>query len=182
VINPQVKLRVPVSERDHRVGSDEAVLQMVEYGDYECPHCRDVYPVVTRLCQTLNDELQVVFRQFPLAQIHPDAMNAARTAEAAGRQGKFWPMHEMLFENRGELDPESLLRYAAALRLDINRFSLDFMSTEVEDRILEDQENGIRSGVNGTPTFFVNGFRWEGALSYDAFLYTLRSVRTALTR
>jgi protein-disulfide isomerase len=164
------------------LGPEEARLQMVEYGDYECPHCGGVSPVIKQLKKTLGDELLLVYRHFPLTQVHPNALNAARASEAAARQGQFWPMHDMLFQNQDNLDPESLLQYAYALRLDIDRFAQDFAGNEVVERIGLDQENGIRSGVNGTPTFFVNGFRWEGSLSYNAFLYTLRSVQEAMAR
>jgi len=177
MLNPQVKLRVPVSRSDHAQGPRDAPLTLVEYGDYECPYCGQAYQIVKAIQEALGDDLRFVFRNFPLAQIHPNAMNAACAAEAAALQGKFWDMHDALYENQDSLDPQSLLAYAAELGLDLDRFAQDMVSTRVEERIVSDLEGGARSGVNGTPTFFINGFRYDGDWSYDSLLYTLQSLR-----
>ena len=116
------RLRVPVSNADHSQGPKNAPLVLVEYGDYECPHCGRAYPIVKQVQQTLGNELLFVFRNFPLAEIHPHAMNAARAAEAAGRQGRFWEMHDLLFENQDRLDDQSLQAYASSLELDLDKF------------------------------------------------------------
>jgi protein-disulfide isomerase len=180
MINPQVRLRVPVSKHDHQEGPKDAPLVLLEYGDYECPHCGQAYWTVKHLQETLNQDLHFVFRNFPLTQIHPNAMNAARAAEAAGLQGKFRPMHDIIFEHQDSLDVLSLLSYAETLDLDMDQFNQDMVSAEVEQKVLQDMENGTRSGVNGTPTFFVNNFRWEGELSYDALLRAMQSARRAI--
>jgi protein-disulfide isomerase len=176
VINPQVKLRVPVSSADHAEGPTNAPLTLLEYGDYECPFCGEAYATIKDLQDALADELQFVFRNFPITQSHPRAMTAACAAEAAGLQGKFWPMHDILYENQDALEPPHLLAYADELSLDLDRFSQDLVRRDVQERVLLDFESGVRSGVNGTPTFFMNGYRYDGEYSYDAMLYALRSL------
>lgn len=173
----QAKLRVPVSDADHVRGAAGAPLELVEYGDYECPHCGRAYAVVEDLERALGDELRFVFRNFPLAQLHPHAMNAARVAEAAARQGKFWDMYAALYRNQQRLDDQSLAGYAARLGLDLERLGRDANSAEVEQRILADQEGGVRSGVNGTPTFYLNGVRFDGDWESGELLEALRAAR-----
>lgn len=177
MLNPQAKLRVPVSRGDHSQGAEDAPLVLVEYGDYECPYCGQAYPIVKSIQDVLGDELRFVFRNFPLTQIHPHAMNAARAAEAADLQQRFWEMHDMLYENQDNLNDESLLAYAAALELDLERFVRDANSKRVEDRIVADFEGGMRSGVSGTPAFFVNGFRFEGNWLEGELLEALQTLR-----
>jgi len=172
----EVKLRVPVTDADHAQGPKDAPLVLVEYGDYQCPYCGQAYYIVKQLQQALQDELRFVFRNFPLSQIHPDAVSAARAAEAAALQGKFWGMHDTLYENQDNLDLESLLEYAAELDLDVSKFITDMGSRQVEQHIANDFQGGVRSGVNGTPTFFVNGFRYDGDWSYPSLLNTLQAV------
>jgi protein-disulfide isomerase len=170
------RLRVPVSDLDHSQGRKDAPLVLVEYGDYQCPACGAAYPVVQRLQDTLQKELRFVFRNFPLAQIHEYAISAARAAEAAAFQGQFWPMHDLLFESQPQFDDDSLLLYAKALGLSVPKFVADADSKAVTDRIVADIEGGARSGVNGTPTFFVNGFRVDGGHSYENLLTALQSA------
>jgi protein-disulfide isomerase len=172
------RLRAPVTKADHAQGRANAPLVLVEYGDYECPHCGRAYPIVKQVQRVLGDELLFVFRNFPLAQIHPHAMKAAAAAEAAGLQGQFWEMHDLLFENQARLDDQSLLAYAASLDLDVDRFVADAGSDAVAERIAADVEGGARSGVNGTPTFFANGVRVDGDWDYDSLLLALRKPRT----
>lgn len=179
MINTQVRLRVPVSKADHAQGPEDAALVLVEYGDYECPFCGQAHPIVKHAQRALEDELRFVFRNFPLTQIHPHAMNAARAAEAAGLQGRFWEMHDMLYENQDNLEDENLLVYAAELGLDLDQFTRDLLSPPVTQRILADVQGGARSGVNGTPTFFVNGFRFDGDWS-RSLLPTLKALREEL--
>lgn len=174
------KLRVPVSEKDHVYGTKDALLELVEYGDYECPFCGQVFDVIKRLQETFSKDLKFVFRNFPLTQIHPDSMNAARAAEAAGLQHKFWEMHDMLYENQDRLDEEHLLSYAVALKLNLKRFAKDFADKKVDEKILSDLENGARSGVNGTPNFYINGYRYSGDWSYESMSSVLRDVHESL--
>lgn len=176
----EVRLRIPVSATDHKQGPTDAPLLLVEYGDYQCPYCGQAYPVVKQVQQALRDDLLFVFRNFPLSQIHPDAMGAARAAEAAALQRRFWEMHDTLYDNQDSLDAESLLAYAADLQLDLPRFIRDMGSKQVEQKIADDFYGGVRSGVNGSPTFFINGYRYDGDWSYPAMLNTLRRVLTQL--
>jgi len=155
-------LSVPVSERDHVRGPANATVTLVEYGDFECPFCGQAHAIVKDILDRFADELRFVFRHFPLAQIHPHAQRAAEASEAANAQGKFWPMHDMLYENQAALDDASLLQYAAALGLHANRFREELVGGVYASHIRDDFMNGIRSGVNGTPTFFINGLRHDG--------------------
>jgi protein-disulfide isomerase len=159
-------LTVPVNERDHIRGSPDAPVIMVEYADFECPYCGLAYPAVKKLENEVGDILAVVFRHFPLATVHPHAELAAEAAEAAGAQGRFWEMHDVLFENQDALAPGDLMEYAAALDLDEARFAQDLSEHRHAPKVRDDFMSGVRSGVNGTPTFFVNGVRHQGA--YDA--------------
>ncbi len=163
-------LKIPVSKEDHAEGPEDAPLVLVEYGDYQCPHCGRAYPIVKRLQKALHGKLKFVFRNFPLSEMHPDALNAAKVAEASALQGKFWEMHDLLYENQGALDVESLGDYAGKLGLKA------VVDSGIEERIETDFEGGVRSGVNGTPTFFVNGARYDGDWSYGPFLKALQSV------
>jgi protein-disulfide isomerase len=158
-------LTVPVNERDHVQGSPNAAVTLVEYGDYQCPFCGAAHGSVKEVQRVIGDDLLFAFRHFPLTQIHPLALPAAEAAEAAGAQGKFWEMHDMLFENQQHLEPPYLLQSASALGLDLERFASDLQSGRFEPKIREDFLSGVRSGVNGTPTFFVNGVRHNGG--YD---------------
>ncbi len=172
----EARLTMPLVASDHIQGPANAPVELVEYGDYQCPHCGRAYPIVKRIQQNMKGSLRFAFRNFPLTQQHPDALNAAKAAEAAGLQGRFWQMHDMLFENQEYLDYESLLQYAVELRIDSNRFARDFRSQKVETKILEDFESGVRSGVNGTPTFFINGVRYDGDWAYYPLLEVLKSA------
>ncbi|QEC43380.1 DsbA family protein [Pseudobacter ginsenosidimutans] len=157
-------LRVPVSENDHRTGDAHAELVLVEYGDYQCPHCGIAHPFIKKLLKEFKGRLQFVFRNFPLQESHPMAMMAAMAAEAAGRQDKFWEMHDIIFEHQRTLDPDSILGFAAKLKLNEKQFAHDIRDKELYQRVEDDFESGLRSGVNGTPTFFLNGKKVD---SYD---------------
>lgn len=151
------KLRSPVNEQDHKSGSPNGKITLVEYGDYQCPHCGLAHPLVKRLMKQFSKELLFVFRNFPLQESHPYAMIAALAAEAADKQNKFWEMHDMIYENQLSLNAESLLRFAGLLHLNLKIFGQDANSKEVLLKVETDFESGVRSGVNGTPTFFLDG-------------------------
>jgi protein-disulfide isomerase len=156
-------LTVPVSEtRDHIRGPRSAQVTLLEYGDFECPHCGQAHLVLEQLQDRMNDKYRFVFRHFPLAQAHPHAERAAEAAEAAGAQGRFWRMHDALFENQDRLDDSSLQEYALDLGLDVRRFVEEITDGIHTPRVREDFMSGVRSGVNGTPTFFINGRRHDG--------------------
>ncbi|MDP2314738.1 MAG: thioredoxin domain-containing protein [Pseudomonadota bacterium] len=154
------RLAPPVSARDHLRGAPNAPIELVEYGDYECPHSARARLVVQRLERILGSQLCYVFRNFPLTQAHPNALSAALFAEGAGLQGKFWQMHDRLYENQSALEEDDLVGYAAALGLDPMRLQRDFPAAH--ERVREDHRHGERSGVSVTPTFFVNGLRYDG--------------------
>ena len=155
-------LTPPVSDRDHAQGATDAPLTLVEYGDYQCPYCGAAYPVVKQLQNTLGKKLRFVFRNFPLTQAHPYAMVAAEAAEAAALQGKFWAMHDLLYEQQAFLEPDIIPLWAKKIGLDLEMFGNHIKQGVVAKRIKEDRQSGIRSGVNGTPTFYINGTRYDG--------------------
>jgi protein-disulfide isomerase len=169
-------LTLPVSAHDHAEGPADAPWTLVEYGDYQCPYCGAAYPVVKRLQKRLGKKLRFVFRNFPLTQAHPYALMAAEAAEAAALQGKFWEMHDLLFEEQTLLKPEIIPLWAKRIGLDLDQFRNDIKQGVVEKRIKEDRQSGIRSGVNGTPTFFINGTRYDGPADYDSLLAALESL------
>jgi len=158
------QLTPPVnSKRDHCLGPDNAPVTLLEYGDYQCPFCGRAYVIIKRLQEYFGEQLRFAFRNFPLTQIHPHAQQAAEAAEAAGGQGKFWEMHDMLYENQDALDLPSLREYALVLELDLDRFDMEMMTHAHAQRVREDFMSGVRSGVNGTPTFYLNSLRFDGS-------------------
>ena len=171
------KLVGPVDpNRDHVQGDPKAVLTLVEYGDYQCPFCGAAYPEVKKVQKELGSKLRFVFRNFPLTNIHEYAMVAAETAEAAGVQGKFWEMHDFLYEHQATLGDHSVaLGYAKKLGLDTQRFEREIAQHVQEKRIKDDFMGGVRSGVNGTPTFYVNGVRHDGPAEAEALVESLRA-------
>jgi protein-disulfide isomerase len=164
------RLTMPVSARDHILGPTTAPVTLVEYGDYECPYCGQAHHVIKQLQQLLGRHLCFVFRHFPLTTVHPHAQQAAEAAEAAGAQGKFWETHYVLFEHQHALEVGDLVRYASALGLDLQRFTSELASHTHAGRVREDFMSGVRSGVNGTPTFFINGMRHDGFFDLDSLL------------
>ena len=178
------RLTPPVSERDHAAGPDDAPVTLVEYGDYECPYCAMAHPIVKAIRRELGGQLRFVFRNFPLAEMHPHARHAAQAAEAAAEQGKFWEMHDMIFEHRDALEDADLVRYAEMLGLDADRIARELAAGTYANRVRDDFRSGVRSGMNGTPTFFVNGERYEGSwANEEAFIRALRdAARPAASR
>lgn len=170
-------LTLPIAGRDHLQGPVNAPATLVEYGDYECPYCGAAYPIVKAVQERLGEKLCFAFRNFPLANLHPHAEHAAEAAEAAGAQGRFWEMHDLLFENQSALDDEDLARYAAALELDSRRLLEEIRAGVHTTRVREDFRSGARGGVNGTPTFFVNGARYAGVPEAEALLAALTKHR-----
>lgn len=161
-------LRVPVSARDHLIGSENAEVTLVEYGDYECPHCAAAHPVVHRIVQQFGDGLLFAFRHFPLTEIHPHAGPAAEAAEFAGAHDRFWDMHDAIFGNQPRLSVPLLFTLAGALRLPQKELQDALAAHRYAQRVQADFLGGVRSGVNGTPTFFINGQRHDGAYTFSA--------------
>ncbi len=169
-------LTVPVSERDHTQGPATAPLTLVQYGDYECPYTRQSTWVVQAIQQQLGDRLRFVFRNFPLVEIHPHALQAALAAEAAAEQGKFWEMHDYIFHHQHTLEDADLARFAEAVGLEMQQFARAMTEERYLARIEEDMESGERSGVQGTPTFFINGVLYLGSWEQDALLPALEAA------
>jgi protein-disulfide isomerase len=152
-----IDLAETVDHTDHSIGPDHAPIVLVEYGDFECPHCKEAAPAVEIVLRRFEERVRFVFRHFPLVDVHPHAFAAAEAAECAGAQGKFWEMHAQLFEHQSHLDREHLLRYADDLGLDMARFTAELDDEVYRQRVLEHLDSGKRSSVRGTPAFFVNG-------------------------
>jgi protein-disulfide isomerase len=170
-------LTLPASPaRDHITGPVDAAITLVEYGDYECPFCAAAHPVVKAILAQSGDAVRYVFRHFPMTSMHPHAELAAEAAEAAGNQGKFWSMHDMLYANQQRLDGPALLAYAAAVGLDVSRFSNEVAAHTHLPKISEDFMSGVRSGVNGTAAFYINGFRHDGGWEYASLMTALRDA------
>jgi protein-disulfide isomerase len=168
-----MRLADSVVSDDHVQGTSGAAVTLVQYGDYECPYTRLSRYAVRQLQREYPDTLRFVFRHFPLEQIHPHSRPAALAAEASGAQTDFWTMHEYLFEHQNHLEELDLQKYATELGLDADRFERDRRSPEIARRIDQDINSGERSGVEGTPTFYVNDIRHDGG-------YDLESLRQAI--
>ena len=167
---------MPVGDHDHAQGPANAPVTLVEYGDFECPHCRQAYPIVKEVRSRLGSRLRFVFRNFPLTKLHEHAEHAAEVAEAAGAQSRFWEMHDRLFERQFALEDEHLIEYAAELGLDAARVARELAAHTYKPGVRDDFMSGVRSGVNGTPTFFVNGVRHDDRWDEDTLTAALQRV------
>ena len=174
---------MPVGERDHIAGPATAAVTLVEYGDYECPFCKAAEPIVAALRDAVGDHLRLVFRHFPVTNIHPHAEHAAEVAEAAGAQGKFWDLHPYLFAHQEALDDADLMQYARDLDVDAARVETELTAHVHRERVREDLTNGMQSGVRGTPTFFIDGVKYDGPPDLQAMLAVMRTstLRSAPT-
>ncbi len=164
------ELKQPVNQDDHHRGDLKSPVTLVEYGDFECEHCGNAYPVVGRLIEQIGDHLCFVYRHFPLKQSHPHAQQAAEAAEAAAAQGRFWQMHDLLFKNQEDLGMNRLVEMAQQIGLDVQRFKSELESGAYSSKVRDDFMSGVRSGVNGTPTFFINGARYDGPVILEAMM------------
>ena len=178
----KAKLAVPVSNRDHVQGPETALVTLVEYGDFECPYCAAAHVVVKKVQQIMEDQLRFVFRHFPLTQIHPHAEPAAEASEAAGAQGQFWEMHDVLYENQPMLDTRHLVIFAEELGLDVKRFVRELENGIYRERVRGDFLSGVRSGVNGTPAFFINGVRYDGSWDLPPLVEALTRAASVESR
>jgi protein-disulfide isomerase len=166
-------LFAPVGADDHSHGPGNAPVTLVEYGDFECPHCGRAYPIVKEVQRRMGMRLRVVFRHFPLTEIHIHAHHAAEASEAAAVQGKFWEMHDRLFERQFALEDEQLVEYALELGLDAPRVARELAAHTYKPQVRDDFMSGVRSGVNGTPTFFINGLRYDYTWNEDTLTAAL---------
>ena len=164
------KLKVPVTQRDHILGPANAPVTLVEYGDYECPHCAQAHSIVNAVQDHFAGQLRFVFRHFPLTQIHPNAEVAAESAEFAGAHGKFWEMHDGIYENQDQLGLPLLFALVAALGLAESELENALETSAYEPKVRADFLGGLRSGVNGTPSFFINGERHDGSYEFPALV------------
>jgi protein-disulfide isomerase len=170
----EATLTVPVSaERDHIQGPADAPVTLVEYGDYECPYCGGAHPIIKQVQERLGDRMRFVFRNFPITTAHPRAEPAAEAAEAAGAQDRFWEMHDLIYEGQPRLSDADLRGYAEQVGFDLERFDRELADHTYADRVREDFMGGVRSGVNGTPTFFINGARYDDPYDVDTLTAAL---------
>lgn len=170
---PASKLTTPIPGRDHIQGPENAPFTLVEYGDYECPFCGEAYPIIKEVQERLGNKLCFAYRNFPLANIHPHAIHAAEAAEAADEQKRFWQMHDILFENQDALADPDLARYAQMLGLNAELLMSEVLTDQYVTRLREDFKSGTRGGVNGTPTLFINGQRYDGPRGVEQLLAAL---------
>jgi protein-disulfide isomerase len=166
----------PLGPEDHVLGRSDAAVTLVEYGDYQCPFCARAHEEIAEVVRRNGRDVRFAFRHFPLLDVHPHALRAAEAAEAAGAQGRFWTMHAILFENQDALWPEDLLVYAESLELDVRRLAAELRGDLHLPKVEHDLETGARSGINGTPTFFVNGYRYRGAADAESLTAAIRAV------
>jgi len=169
-------LKVPVTPEDHIQGTENAPITLVEYGDYECPYCGAAYPIVKQIQKHFGKRLRFVFRNFPIVESHPHAGIAAMTAEFASTHNKFWEMHDLLYENQEYLDMPNLHTYAKSLDLSTADLQTAIENETFDNKIESDFIGGVRSGVNGTPSFFINGIRHNGSFEYEALLIALEQA------
>jgi protein-disulfide isomerase len=167
------RLTIPVGPNDHVGGTATAPVTLLEYGDYECPYCGAAYPIVKEVQRRMGSGLRFVFRNFPLGNMHPHAVRAAEAAEVMSALGKFWEMHDLLYEHQSALTEPDLVRYARALGVDEGKFTAELRRPVYGDRVQADFASGVRSGVNGTPTFYINGVRHNGSYDLDELLAAL---------
>jgi protein-disulfide isomerase len=163
-----MNLSVAVTKGDHALGPEDAPVTLVEYGDYQCPYCADMHPMIKAIAKSMGAQMRFVFRHMPLIEMHPYSQHAAEAAEAAGAQGKFWQMHDAIFQHQSELGSDLLHKLAVKIKLDLEKFSSDLDARRFRPRVKRDFMGGMRSGVAGTPTFFINGKRYEGPLNQAA--------------
>jgi protein-disulfide isomerase len=171
------RLTLPVGDRDHSEGRPDAPMVLVEYGDYQCPYCGAAYPIVKRIQKELGNHLRFIFRNFPITNAHPNAEWAAELAESAAAQGKFWEIHDFLYENQRFLGDEAHFeKYEASIHLDVPKIRREIAQQANSARIQEDFMSGVRSGVNGTPTFFINGVRYDGYPEFRPLVAALKEA------
>jgi protein-disulfide isomerase len=174
------KLKTPITQHDHVLGNEDAPLTLLEYGDFECPHCGRAHPIVKALQERFGEQLRFVYRHFPLAQVHPHAESAAETSEFAGAHKKFWEMHDLLFENQDQLGVPLYQELTQELGLSPTGLIAALEEGKFTPKVRSDFSSGVRSGVNGTPTFFINGVRYDGPVDVvsmaEALAYVLEQA------
>jgi len=175
-------LKAPITPSDHIQGDPEATLVLVEYGDYECPHCGHAYPILKRVQKHFGRRLAFVFRNFPLNEMHPHAEIAAEAAEFAAVHGRFWEMHDAIYENQADLDQPFLLKLAGSLKLPVDELRGAWNSQEYAPHVRKDFMGGVRSGVNGTPGLFINGQRHDGSFEFEDLVAAMEDRMISIRR
>jgi protein-disulfide isomerase len=170
-------LKAPITPRDHRKGDPDAPVTLVEYGDYQCPYCAMAQPVVRELLRSFDTDLALVYRHFPLTEAHPLAATAAQAAEFAGERNAFWGMHEALFANQPRLSLPAIFGIAGALGLPQAELHQALAAGTYAQKVRDDFMGGVRSGVNGTPCFFINGLRYDGPHGFRELATAIAAVR-----
>ena len=169
-------LKQPITAEDHAQGLESAEVTLLEYGDYECPYCGQAYPIVKQVQKQFGKRLRFVFRNFPLSEMHPHAESAAEVAEFAGAQGKFWEMHDQLYENQERLGEALYSSLCEQLGLSATAMRQALKEGTFKARVRADFTGGVRSGVNGTPTFFINGHRHDGSFDFEALVSAINQA------
>jgi len=169
-------LKVSVSSDDHIQGSKDAAITLVEYGDYECPYCAHAYSIIKQVQEYFGPDLRFVFRNFPLTEVHPFAKPAAQVAEYAASKGLFWDMHDLIYENQPNLSLELLLEIGESLQLSPAKLKEALVSETIEQKIQKDFLGGVRSGVNGTPTLFINDYRYPGEVAFKSLVAAINQT------
>ncbi len=170
-------LKVPVSNKDHIQGNNNARITLVEYGDFQCPYCGQAYPIIKRVQEHFGSQLRFVFRNFPLTEIHQFAEMAAETAEFAAKHNRFWEMHDLLFENQANLGQDLLVELTQKLQLPVPDLMNSLQSSTFEEKIKQDFLGGVRSGVNGTPAFYINNVRFDESYDYDNLVLAIQRAQ-----
>jgi len=174
-----VRLKNSVTERDHASGAATAPVTLLEYGNFECIDCGRAYPVIRQVRKVLGDNLRFVFRHFPMQQTHPHSLRAATAADAAAAQGKFWEMHDELFTHQQHLEDQDLFLYAKRIHLDAEKFTLDMTENTLASKIEADYNRSLfDEHITGTPTFYINGLRWTGAVEVAPLLAAIKAADT----
>ncbi len=161
-------LKPPFSKADHYKGDLESAVQLLEYGDFQCPHCGAAHPMLKKIEKRFGSRMLFIFRHFPLSELHPYAKIAAIASEAAARQGSFWEIFDLIFENQSRLNREMLLGLAKSLHLNLKKFQTDLEDPALAEKVESDFESGILSGVNGTPSFYINGEKYNGPYTFES--------------
>jgi protein-disulfide isomerase len=171
------QLKVPITPQEHVIGPSDAPVTLIEYGDYECPHCAQAHPIVATLLKQLGDQLRFAFRHFPLTQVHPNAETAAESAEFCGAHGLFWEMHDALYANQADLSLVLLFALVRELGLSDAGLRESLANGTYASKVRSDFLSGVRSGVNGTPCFFINGRRHNSSHAFDDLYAAIEASR-----
>jgi protein-disulfide isomerase len=170
------ELKLPFNKSDHYKGVPGSAVQLLEYGDFQCPHCGAAYPTIKKIEKTFGSRMLFIFRHFPLSESHPYAKIAAIASEAAARQGSFWEMFDRIYENQSLLSREMLLGLAKSLKLNLKKFKIDLEDPALAEKVESDFESGILSGVNGTPSFYINGIKYNGPYNYESLVLSMNQA------